>query len=1029
MKLAEISIKRPVFITMVTAALLVFGIISYKRLPVDLFPNVEFPLGSVFVVYPGADPETIESDVLKKIEDAIGILPGIKEIRSLATTNFGQVIVRFELETDLNQAIQDIRDKIALIQKEFPSDVEPPLVQKFDIGAEPIMTYILYGNMSPEDLTEIGEKIKERLQQVEGVGDVEIIGKRKREIQILLDPEKLKAFGLTPLDVVQLIGANNIDIPGGHLTNESQEINIKFKGKVLNLEELLDIPLITVKNEYLGTATVKLKDVARVVDGIKEVRSRASYNGKEALALVIRKQSGTNAVKVAHNVIGLVKELNSTLPKGIELQLAINLTEFTEKSVHDVIFDLLFGAALAVIIISIFLRNVRATVISGLALPTSVIATFIFISIMGFTLNLLVMMALSISIGMLIDDAIVVIENIFRHLEGGEERKTASYKGTSEIGLAVMATTFSIVAVFVPVAFTKGVIGRFLYQFGLTVSFAVLVSLFVSFTLTPMLSSRMLKLPSKNIITLMIERGLAWLDTTYRIIIKWSLNHRFITVSIGFLAFIIGMILLSNIKKDMIPKIDRSQFYIRVKTPPGSSLTKTFTLAQEIGKFVSQEKIVKGIYISAGSGVLEEQNRATLLVNLVPKEERTISQHQFMEKIRNKLEKIKGAVLSVEDIGIMGESFGFTTAPIQYVINGNDIDKLEEVAFKIMERMKLTSGFVDVTSNIEKGQPEVMVRILRERAGDLNIIGAQAGQLLRIMIAGLVTSKYTEKGRDYDIRVGMDPKYKRDPYLLELLSIRSSKGQIIDFSNIAQFVPSIGRSVINRFNRERQVTIFANLKGISMEEGMAKVREISKGLLPSDLRAKFVGMGEIMEESFQSLSFALLLAIIMLYMILASQFESFIYPLVIMVSLPVAIIGTGFMLWITNTTITVFTYIGIIMLMGLVTKNAILLVDYTNQLRRQGISRNDALIRAGGIRLRPILMTTLAMIFGMLPVALGKGGAGELKQGMGIAVIGGLFTSMFLTLILVPSIYTYFDDFQRVILKTFGLKRINDNSA
>lgn len=1020
MLLSDISIKRPIFITMVISALIVLGVFTYSKIPIDLMPEVDFPIVSVVSVYPGADPETIERDVLKKIEDAVSTVSGIRMIRSTAATNVGQIVIMFELEVDIDIAAQDVRDRVASIQNDLPSDLEPPTVQKVDLGALPIMYLVLSGDMQIDNLSQIAkDEVQERLQQIQGVGGVEIIGERKKEIQILVDIQKLRNYGLTVIDIVQLIGSGNVDIPGGHLTDSVEEINIKFTGRATSLSELENLTVVSFKGSI-----VKLKDIARVVESMEEERSRAEFNGKKAVAILIRKQSGKNAVAVSNAIKTELDRIRQNLPSGLNLDMVMDGTKFTKESIHDVEFDLILGAILAVLVISIFLRNIRATIISALAIPTSVIATFTFIWIMGFTLNIIVMMALSISIGMLVDDAIVVIENIFRHLEEKETTVEAARKGTSEIGLAVMATTFSIVGVFVPVAFMKGMIGRFLYQFGLTVSFAVLISLFVSFTLTPMLSSRILRLPRPNFFTRGVEAVLKAIDKGYSWLLRGALKLRWLTVLIGLGAFVSGVYLFMGLGQEMVPSLDSSNFYINIKTPIGSSLSRTYDMAERVANIATKMPGITSVYVETGGGVMEEQNSAKILVNLVPKEERNFSQTEFMAHIRKRLSKITGAEITLSDAAGMGAGSGIgSSAPLQFVLRGHDLKRLEQYSQKLMEKLSKIKGFVDLSSSLEKGQPEIDIVIDRNRAGEMNIVGSQVGQTLRFLIAGVVVSKYEQVDDDYDIRVKLDPVYRNDPELLKLVTIRSTKGSNIDLGNISTFNKKQGNAKIERDNRQRQIMIMSNLDGLALGDAMNHVSRIAKQIIPPDINTQYRGMSDFIGESFDSLKVTLLLAIIFIYMILAAQFESFVHPFTIMFSLPVSLIGAAGALWLTKTNLSIFAFIGIIMLMGLVTKNAILLVDYTNTLRSRGLSRHDALLKAGPIRLRPILMTTLAMIFGMLPIALGRGAAAEIKAGLGIVVIGGLITSLFLTLVVVPSVYTYMDDIQNFIYRILGITK------
>ncbi len=1008
MKLADVSIRRPVFATMLVLAMVVFGAIGYMRVGVDLFPNVEFPFVTVTSIYPGADPEAVETKVVTKIEDAVAGISGIKALRSVSLENVGQVILQFVLEKDGDLAAQEVRDKVSAVLRELPKEVESPVVAKFDIGAAPIMSVVLSGRRSIREVTQLADDVvKPRLQKILGVGGVEVVGGRKREIQVWVQADRLAKYRMAVGDVFAALAAQNLEVPGGRFQQGQDELVVKTKGEVHSAEAIanLIVPIPT-----MG-APVRIRDVARVVDSTEEPRSYSSLNGTAAVSLTVKKQSGSNVTAVAREAKKEVAALQGLLAKqGISLAIVADTSTFIESSINDVKFDLVFGAALAVLIILFFLRNLRTTLISAIAIPTSVITTFAFVYFMGFTLNWMTLLALSLSIGILIDDAIVVIENIFRHMEEGMERKQAAHFGTSEIGLAVLATTLSIVAVFLPVAFMKGMVGRFFYEFGVTVSVAVLISLFVSFTLTPMLSSRFIKIPEKrNVLFRAIEHILGLVDRAYRRTLQTALRHRLATLGIAALALVSAFYLARFIKAEFMPLIDRSELAVFVQLPTGKSLETTRRYVESVAHEVRQVPGVEQTFVTAGGGVEQKVNEAQIYVKTVKLQRRSYGQAQLMDHLRKRLARRRGAIISVDRIPEVGAS-GMRQQILQINIRGGqDLEEMAGVARKMMEEMKKVPGIVDIDYTYRPGKPELSIQVDRERAASLGVPVASIAMSIRSLMGGDKATQLRADGALHDVRVRLQAEDRVKPEDLSRLQVRSAMGALVDLSNLIQVKRGSGPTQIDRQARQRQITVLANLQDKPLGEALAAVRKISAKVVPPHLTSDFTGMAEVMDESFAELFFALFLAIAIVYMILASQFESFIHPFTIMLSLPLSLVGALGGILVARTTLSIFGMIGFIMLMGLVVKNAILLVDYTNTLRRRGLSREEALLQAGPVRLRPILMTTAAMVFGMLPVALGMGEGAELRAPMAISVIGGLLTSTMLTLLIVPVVYTLMD--------------------
>ena len=1018
MKLADISIKRPVFATVMVSVLVVFGVWGYRQLSLDMFPDVEFPICTVTATYPGADPETIESRVIDKLEEAISGVNGIKTLRSTSMENVGLVFVQFELERKADQAVQDVRDKVSAALKDLPKDLEPPLVERLDIGAAPVLAIALASNLEKRDLTDIAKNtIKQRLQAINGVGGVDIIGGQEREFHLWIDPHRLDSFGLAPGDVAQAVASQNVEIPGGRLDTNALELSIKTRGQVHTAEELGDI-IITAA----AGAPVRIRDVARVEDGAQERRSYATFSGKSSVTLVVKKQSGSNTVDVAHKVKKVLDKLRPQFP-NISMTVASDNSVFTEHAIDDVKFDLLFGAALAILIIMFFLHDWRATLISATALPASVISTFAFIYFMGYTLNMMTMLALSLSIGILIDDAIVVIENIHRHLEMGKSPLKAAADATAEIGLAVMATTASILAVFVPVATMKGIIGRFFVQFGLTVAFAVAVSLFVAFTLTPMLSSRFLRPHSgKGPVGKAIESFLDAIEHAYSKLLGTALHHRVLTVLAALAVFIVSIFLAAVVPKEFMPVEDRSQYMVKLEMPTGSSLSATETMAEQVATKLRGVPGVQDTLVTIGGSALSEINRADVQVNLVGKKKRDFSQARMIQYTRDQLPGWLGrndVSFAVEPFNMTGASSGaIRNSMIQFNVRGKDYADISKATDQIIKSLQAEevivkgdkkNGYVDIDTSYRGGKPEIGINIDRDRAADLGVPMAVIAMTMRSLMADDNVSEMTAEGERYDVRMKLDEKFRQKAQDLLALKVRSTTGQLVDLSNVVSVLNESGPAKIERQNRQRQITIFANLNGIALGTATQQIEGIAKKAVPSSMTTDWAGQADIMRESMGYLLQALLLAVIIVYLVLAAQFESFLHPFTIMLSLPLSMVGALGAIYLAHSMINIMTIIGIILLMGLVTKNAILLVDYTNTLRHKGISRKEALLKAGAVRLRPILMTTGAMIFGMAPVALGISEGGELRAPMAIAVIGGLVTSTLLTLVVVPVAYTIID--------------------
>ncbi|MCE1189117.1 MAG: efflux RND transporter permease subunit [Ignavibacteria bacterium] len=1018
MKLADVSINKPVFATMMIMSLVVLGLFSFLKLNVDLYPNVDIPFVIVTTVLPGAGPEQIETDVTKKIEDAINTVNGVDYIQSTSQENVSLVIVAFKLEIDGKVAAQDVREKISAIRADLPDDIEAPIIQRYDPASFPIMSLAVSGNRNEKEITEYTKNIiKKRLENVPGVGNIELVGGAEREIGIEVDAAKLESYKLSIQDVIQSVNSSHVEIPGGNIIQGKSQVLLRTMAKFKNVEEFNNIIVANPQGK-----PVYLRDIARAVDGVKEQTSLTRLNGKNAVGLNILKQSGGNTVDVATAVNKELQKLRKELPSDISIVTAQDNSTFIKDSIRDVLFDIIYGGLLAIIVIYLFLANMRATIISALALPSSIIASFIMMYALNFTLNVMSLLALSLAVGLLIDDAIVVIENIYRHMQMGETPFEAAKSATEEIGLAVMATTFTVVAVFVPVAFMPGIVGRFFYQFGMTVSVAVIVSLFVAFSLTPMLSSRFLHKEDEAL----NRNGNIWdkflyyfnhvfefFSGKYQTALGWALRHRFVVIAAAILTFVGSFYIFGLLGSQFFPESDRGEFYISIKASAGSSLEQTSSLCSKVEDFLRSKKEVVTTLTKIGAGN-DPVTKATIFVKMTGLKERKLTQQQLMNLTREFTKSIPGARFAY----LLQADVGGNDKPLQYSVRGDDISKIKPIADKVEQIVRKCKGTVDVDNSLELSKPEIRITLNREKANDVAVNPYVLASTVRAMVDGFVAAKYQSGDEQIDIRVKLQKKDRSDQAGIRRLTIKSGKDKndgtkmLIPISEVANIENNFGPSQINRYNRKKEIRVDAALDGSTLGEVVNEAKsEIEQIPLEAGYSIKIVGEADQQAESFGNIFLSLALAIIFVYIVLAAQFESFVYPFSIMLALPMSIIGAALMLWIFGSSVSVMSLIGIIMLMGLATKNGILLVDYANVLRERGLPRYEALLKAGPTRLRPILMTSFAMIFGMVPVALALSEGSEFRAPMGQAVIGGIITSTFLTLFIVPVVYTVLDDY------------------
>lgn len=1006
MILSDTAVRRPVTTLLATAGILIFGYLAFRGMGVDLFPEVELPTVTVISVLPGADPEIMDADVTDVLEEQINTIEGVKRIISRSTEGISQVVVEFVLSKDVDIAAQEVRDKVSLARADLPLDLEPPLVQKLDIAAQPILWIAVttsgeYGRIARY----ADEVIKERLQTIPGVGAVVLGGFQQREIRIWLDPDQLVARDLTPLDVIAAVQSKHIELPGGRIEQPDREFVVKVKGEYESVQDLQNLVVFQRQG-----AVVRLGDVAWVEDGSEDVRSVARFNGLPSIGLGVRKQSGTNTVEVARLVKEEVARIAAQAPEGINVQIASDSSRFIENSMDDVIFDLFLGALLTSLVMLVFLRNFRMTFISVTAIPISIIGSFVALYWLDFTINNMTMLAMSLAIGIVIDDAIVVLENIFRHVEEGQSALAAARIGTSEVGLAVVAASSSIVAVFLPVAFMQGIIGRFFFQFGLSVAMSVVVSVLVSFTLTPMLCSRLLKHdPDHGPIFRAFERAFRSAESWYSRWLAIALQRRWVTLGLALGLFVLGLALIPFLRKGFTTDPDESRFLIRFELPTGTSVEAADNRLRVMEQLVMSQPEVRSVF--AATGFTGEPNAGLLFVNMLFPAERSESQEEVMIRLRQELAAtVPDARVAIENISAVGG--GQRNADIQFVIQGPSVDQLDQVASAMTEAVRRVPGLVDVDNDLRLNKPELKVSINRDLADDLGVDVRTITRNFGVLFGGADVSKFKDGGKRYDIRARATPGARQHPEDLLLPAVRSLGGDLIQAPNLVQVVEGLGPNAINRYNRSRAATVYANTQGIPLGEALDQVTRIAEGLIPDEpgWGTGLTGSSDVFTESFGYLLTALGIAMLMIYLILGAQFESFIHPLTIMMSVPLAIAGSFGLLLVTGTQLDIFSFIGLVMLVGIVTKNAILLLDFTIQIRARGVPREEALLRAGPLRLRPIMMTAMTTIAAVTPVALALSEGGELRAPMGMAVIGGMVTSTFLTLFVVPCVYTVLDD-------------------
>lgn len=1040
MWLTRVSINNPVFAAMLMLALLVVGLLATQRMQVEEFPDIDFPFVVINTVYSGASPEVVESDITRKIEDQVNTIAGVKEVTSVSRQGLSQVIVQFDLNVSSDVAAQNVRDKLAMVTPTFRDDVQDPVIAQYNPADQPVVSVTFRSTtMSLRDLsTYLDNTVSKQLQTVSGVGRVDMLGNRERQIRIVINPAQLNAYGVSVNQVITALRNENVELPVGTLQQANQEMVVQINGLVQSPNEFNQIIVAQNRGSNGLMTPVYLSQVAQVVDGQADAESASLQNGDIAVAMDIIKTSDANVIEVVDNTKARLSEIGQTLPPGVTMTVVADSARSIRGSLNNVVRTLIEGAILAVFIVWLFLGSWRSTIITGLTLPISLLGTLAAVWMFGFTINMMTLLALALCIGLLIDDAIVVRENIVRHVAMGKHHRQAAIEGTQEIGLAVLATTLVIVAVFLPVAFMGGIIGRFFYQFGVTVSTAVLLSMFVSFTLDPMLSSiwpdpqaahqherlgQRVKIYQNPVGWLLngFQRLLDKITHGYTKVLAWSLRRRLLTMLIAIGSLVAAFFAVGLVGKEFVPQSDLNEIKIKFETPVNASLDYTTEKTAQVNAVLQQFSEVTNTYATVNALAYSGNNRVQINVSLVPKQERSKGLNQLTREMRTQLQRIGG--IKITSVASAAAAVNGGLKPIMISIKGDDLNELQRLSDDFMQRLSKVQGLVDLESTLTEPKAMVAVHIDRAAANDAGLSLGQIGQALRPLLSGDDATTFKDaRGNNIDVTVRLGEQARQNVAQLQSLYLSSNRVDqtgrpiLVPLSQVASFSETLGAPQINRRDLFREVVVQANTEGRpagDIGDDIATIQAEMK--LPPGYSFAVQGSNKDMAESIGYATTALVLAIIFIYMLLGSQFNSFLYPVAIMASLPLSLIGVFFALLLFGSTLNIFSIIGIIMLMGLVCKNAILLIDFIKEAVGAGKSRYEAIMLAGQTRLRPILMTTAAMVVGMVPLALGLGEGAEQQAPMAHAIIGGVITSTLLTLIVVPVIYTYLDDAKNTI--------------
>ncbi len=1012
MRFADVFIRRPVFATMLIASLVVLGLFSYRGLGLDLFPNIDFPIVSVTTTLKGASVEEMETGVSKVLEEAVNTIDGIDELRSVTKEGLSSLVVQFVLEKNRDIAAQDVRDKVARVLAQLPVGTDPPVIEKFDVDAVPVMSIAVSGRRSLREVTELTRKqVKEDIETLSGVGQVILLGGQERAINIYVDPNRLTAQGLSIGQVRAAIQQQNLELPGGRLDQTRRELMVRTMGRIEQVPDFNDL-IVT----HVGDRPLRVRDLGYAEDGVVEPRTLARLNGANAVQLVVRKQSGTNTVEVIDRVKAELARLDQVLPDDIEMRVIRDQSRFIKSSIETVRLHLWLGAALVAFTVLLFMRDWRSTLVAGIAIPTSIVSTFTFMHYMGFTLNNLTMLGLVLAVGIVIDDAVVVLENIFRHVEEeGVPPMRAASAATAEIALAVMATTLSLVIIFLPVAFMAGRVGRFFHSFGLTVAVAIMISLLISFTLTPSLSARVLRrLPPERTHGGRIYRAF---EAAYGRLLAWSLAHRWVIVVLATVTVLSTVPLIHVVGKTFLPQDDQSELEIDIQTPGGFTLAESSRVFGEIEHHVRNLRGVTDVLTTIGdqSGRVKpgegDVTTGSIYVRLKDLGERSYSQFDVMADARWILRQYPDLRTAVQGINPLAQG-GTRLSDLEFNLRGPDLDRLQEYADRLMAGMRQLPGLVDVDTSLAVRTPELRLMIDRDKASDLGVNVQDIATTVQTYVAGEPVSKYKEADEQYDIWLRAEPGKRRTPQDVYDLTVRSRSDQLVRLGNLVRVREDLGPAEIDRVARQRSVTINGNLlPSLPLATAVDHVKKVAASLdMPPLYTLEFTGRAKSLAESNTNFGIAFLLSIVFMYMVLAAQFESFLHPITIMLALPLTIPFALLSLVVLGEALNVYSMLGLFMLFGVVKKNGILQIDYTNTLRARGMARDRAILEANRVRLRPILMTTVMLVFGMIPIALGRGPGSGSRGSIARVIIGGQALSLLITLLITPVAYSLFDD-------------------
>lgn len=1006
----KLAINRPITTLMYVITLVIFGLMSFKSMPSALFPNIDFPMVTIQTVYPGAESSTIESQVTDKIEEAISRIGGIDSITSSSSEGVSVVMVKFFLERDINEATNDVRDKVAAVL--LPKDAKTPLVSKLDIGGAPVINIFL--TAKKDNIKELmlfaDEKVKPKLQKINGVGAINIIGYKDREIKIFPDPKLLNKYGITVSELNSIVARENVKIGGGKLISKTKEYTLKTKADALSVSQLENIKI---KDQ------IRLKDIAKVVDTLSDAKSYASYNGKEGVMLEVQKISGTNTIDIVQRVKDTVPDLVKIAGDDYNVEILNDTSPFIINSLEHVQFDLIYGTFLAIIIIFLFLRNFTITFVSALSIPASIYGTFALMDYMGFDLNKMTLIGLTLSIGIIIDDAIVVIENIYKKMESGMGKFEAAYEGTKEMAFTILAISAMLLAVFIPVSFMSGIVGKFFESFAMTVGFAVIISYSVALSFIPSLSARTLHKGESRFYNV-TEPIFKMLEKVYEVTLKFVLRFKIITLIVVFAVFFASLSLFPQIGMDFIPKEDKAEFEIKMKADAGVSLEEMIKQSKVIEDLVRQNKNVRYTTLSIGYNTAKEKHKSMIYVKLNDKKERQFNQEEIIQNFRKELKPYSNEKMFITAAAIPAIKGTGVSVPYQIVLKSDSFDDLKVASKKLTEFLAKKKGFVDIDTNLDAGKPQIDINIIRTNANKLGITATQiASAISTAFSSDLEISYFEEKGKQYNITLRFDDTHRVTIVDIKKIQVRASDGSLVYLDGLVEFSNSKALATINHFDRQRQVTIYADLFGLDLGGAVNYTREGIDELMPPSVSYRFTGFAEEMEKTGKAFGAAIGLSMILMFIILAILYESLIQPFIIMMALPLSIIGVMLALYMSGLQFSLFVMIGFMLLMGMVGKNAVLLVDFANHAMDNGRTADEALIEAGEKRLRPILMTTIAMVFAMLPLALGTGLGSETNAPMAVAVIGGLLSSMVLTLLVVPVMYRMIIRFDRWLRKWY----------